>query len=1008
MKRREFIRLGGFLTVSAAAIGMTGCDPVGDSSDTSASALDPTLYPTPTRPMPAAASGAGWSFPQSVASADPKADSIVLWARVIENTAAATDVATTDVAITLTVTAADNSGNLGTNNALSGTAVATVTVPAYADYDGTVRHKLTGLSADTTYYYQFQAGTVLSKVGRFKTAPAASATRDVKFAFVACQDWSTNHWGVFQDIVARDATDNLDFIVHLGDYIYETDNGGVAGQESGHAAIVFPDGTAVPPAKAGDPAPGGNYATTTNDYRHLYKLYRSDARLQAVHERFPIIAVWDDHEFSDDAWQSAETYTNQNNGQVSRRRDANQAWFEFMPADVTFQETNPSFQNIQLYRDFKFGATMHLVMTDERLYKQDHLIPETTLSPLSGQQLGRINSRYLAPEGSMKIAENLKNAASPNLTLLTMLGATQREWWKSKMSSATSTWKVWGNEVSLLRMGLNGTKAVGTLIAMQTLQGTGPTMTASLSDPNVQAIPKAAAGAGAAIGAGATSAVAIPASFAMLTAYSTAYASWLAANPGDTAGAATAGQSAAMTAGTGAGLTAPQAGAALSAIGSKNPTAAEIGICAVTVVAATQMYMTARIAKATASQLAAGATVGAILTDAALGGAATAPALLPALKGANPAGGYILDDTAGTVVVTAYLAARGYAGSGTTAQVTYGAGAFATTGGTATALPTSVLRIRAEVETATTTVVPLATNSAYVNASGMLASLAPFFRKFLINADQWDGYAKERNQLMSYLADNNIDNVVAVTGDIHAFFAGTVHSEFPGEILTTDASGNEVTSSAGTSAVMVDLVTAGVSSTSWYNYLNAAAAALSASLTTLVSQTLTSAQTGLPFNLKLPVLDFSLGKEFSSDAVKLMLADAIRDGAAAAGVPESMLPKSATDIATDIFNAPASASLVLLCQALATMGREVNPWLEHVDSNAQGYSVVTASHPSNSGTLVCKFRHVNAAFYVSAMSTSFAPGVIGADQVFGGGARPVVSREVTATVTAGAADVVIS
>ena len=981
MKRREFIRLGGFLTVSAAAIGLTGCDPVGDNDNTSTSALDPNLYPNPERPMPTAAAGAGWYFPQSVASADPKSDSIILWARLLD-TGAATDqdLATLDASINLKVTAADNSGSLDSTTLLTGTLVANVTVPAYADFDGTVRHKLTGLAADTVYYYQFTAGDTRSYVGRFKTAPAATATRDVKFAFMACQDWSSNHWGVFTDIVNRDATDNLDFIVHLGDYIYETDNNGALSLEGAHGAITFPDGTDIPPERAGAADPAGKYATTTNDYRYLYKLYRSDRRIQRMHERFPMVAVWDDHEFSDDAWQNTETYTNKNLPNVERRRNANQAWFEFMPADVTFQELNPSFQNIQLYRDLKFGETMHLVMTDERLYKQDHLIPETSLSPLSGLELGRINSRYLAPEGSMKIAEAVKDASSPNLNLLTMLGATQRDWWKSTMSGSTSTWKVWGNEVSLLRMGLNGTKAVGTLIALSTISGMRLSMvqagggdntvsgvtTSYPGDGTVTNLPRVAACAGTLItgsGGAIAAATAIQLGFGALQVFAAA---------GDVAGW--------LTLQTGNATLSTNAANALSGT---TPTALQKALCGSAVAACTAAYMTAGTARATAQTAAAGNVVAALLNDPSLN--ASDPVLSAVLTGSSGVSAGV-----STVLVNVWKAGRAVILAAGTQAALYDA-----TSAAFGAPPTMLMAIRAEVEGSTITPPPaLASTSAFVTASGLLPSLFPFFRKFLINADQWDGYGKERKQLMNYLVDNNIENVVAVTGDIHAFFAGTVHADFPGEILTVDAAGNELTSvSSASPAAMVDLVTAGVSSTSWYNYLNVAATALSASLATLVSYTVPAAATGLPFDLKLPVLDFSLGKPFSPTALVTMISDAVRDGAAAAGVPESMLPAVGT-IAAGV---AANTSLQFLCLSLSIMGQEVNPWLKHIDTNAQGYSVVTASHPDNSGELFCEFRHVNAAFYNA--GTSYAPGTVEP--------RAVVSRSEYATVTAGTAAVVI-
>ena len=92
-------------------------------------------------------------------------------------------------------------------------------------------------------------------------------------------------------------------------------------------------------------------------------------------------------------------------------------------------------------------------------------------------------------------------------------------------------------------------------------------------------------------------------------------------------------------------------------------------------------------------------------------------------------------------------------------------------------------------------------DSAFVAASGKKDALSAFFTRFLLNCDQWDGYNSERKALMSHLKTNGIGNVVAITGDIHSFFAGTVNDDF-------DAGG-------GGTPVMVDLVSAGISSDSW-------------------------------------------------------------------------------------------------------------------------------------------------------------------------------------------------
>ena len=99
-----------------------------------------------------------------------------------------------------------------------------------------------------------------------------------------------------------------------------------------------------------------------------------------------MIAIWDDHEFSDDCWQDRQEYsaTDDSTPQTARRRSASQAWFENMPADVQLDLNNPSFQNIQIYRSFVFGDLATLVMTDERLYRSDHIIPETQ----TGSEIG--------------------------------------------------------------------------------------------------------------------------------------------------------------------------------------------------------------------------------------------------------------------------------------------------------------------------------------------------------------------------------------------------------------------------------------------------------------------------------------------------------------------------------------------------------------------------------------------------------------------------------------------
>ncbi|KRB98160.1 alkaline phosphatase [Duganella sp. Root198D2] len=833
MDRRQFIKLGGFITVSAATGGLAGC---GGGSDSPAPA--PGLPP---------ATGANWKFPQSVASGDPRADSIMLWTRVVPTSLddVATVAAKSGVTVRVQVTAADNTASLGGNKALEGATVVDAQIELNADFDNTIRHKVTGLLPNTAYFYQFTAGDVRSNVARFKTAAAADASVDqLKFAYLTCQDWSINHWGALDHIAKNE---KLDFIVHLGDYIYETVGEGFqAGSvEKRHAELKLPDGT----FKNG--ASGAKYATTLADYRYLYKTYRTDTRLQAVHERFAFIAIWDDHEFSDDCWGDTQTYAEGEKHDTPRRRSANQAWFEFMPADVTLDSAATGFQNIKIYRDFKFGKLMQLVMTDERLYRADHVVPEQMANPATGLPLGSIGARYLVAQDLYNGVEAQKMAAATAagadpLSVAGMLGATQRDWWKSTMKASSATWKLWGNEVSLLRMGMNGTDAIATLIALQAVGTLAKTIGDTAIGSTGGNVPVAAAIV-AAMTAGASASVASGAAMAI---------AGVAAGGGDT--------SARLTAAVGAGLTSTQAGVAVLAFGQAENVAKAAGDATAQATAAAQ-----------------GIAIGYIKPD------------IQANKAASP------------IVV----------------------------------------------------------------ASGKAAALAPYFRKFLINCDQWDGYNAERKALMSHLKTNAIGNVVALTGDIHSFFAGTVSDDY-------DAAG-------GGTPVMVDLVSAGASSDSFFTYLRDAAKSLGAELATLVSWPL---QLPVPnvgiVDLDLNLLDYTLGKAApTADTLAASLTVQLRGALGAKGVPEAALDATVDAVLAGLkADATFSSQLVPLAQQLA--GLNSNPHLRHVNTDAQGFTVVTLTP----GSLTAQFKQVN--------------------KLVGGNAPAnVIAKITTAAVTAGQASV---
>ncbi|MFZ6748724.1 alkaline phosphatase D family protein [Undibacterium sp. Ren11W] len=409
MDRRNFIRSAMYFTVASATLGLSAC---GGGETGSAEGT--------------------FSFPLGVASGDPKATSMVFWTRCVGPAAQLSIPLRLDVS----------------TSAKFETVVASVPLSASNLYDFTVRAKVTNLLASTVYYYRFVSGLDSSVVGQSKTAPAASSTpAQLKFAWLTCQDWSVNHWSAMDLLAAEE----IDFMVHLGDYIYETVGASfqTAQAEAAHTRISLPNGLAVPA--------GGTYANSVEDYRTLYRTYRSDPRLQELHRKFPMIAIWDDHEFSDDCWQDHQTYTNENKQETSRRRNANQAWVEYMPidfGDVSFDLNNSSYQNIRIYRDFQFGSLMHLVMTDERLYRDDHAVDEAAIAqalghnPVTGND--SIGARYFVPQTILKQFEGLDTFALQHAP--SILGATQTQWWKDTLKASSAAWKVWGNEVTLNRM----------------------------------------------------------------------------------------------------------------------------------------------------------------------------------------------------------------------------------------------------------------------------------------------------------------------------------------------------------------------------------------------------------------------------------------------------------------------------------------------------------------------------------------------------------------------------
>jgi len=333
-------------------------------------------------------------FPQSVASGDVTQNSCILWTRTLD----------AGIPIVCQVSETQDFSNLVFNE---------VFVPSEAS-DNTVKVKVSNLKPGTKYYYRFVKDKSSSPVGVFKTIE--KNPERIRFAVVSCQDYSNGFYSAWYHI----SREKIDFVVHLGDYIYETLSEPTF-QYAQMRTISLSSGRKV--------------SLELKDYRELYKIYKSDRYLQMAHENFPFYIIWDDHEFAND---SAYTLSPDNgkelwgsDEQKERRLQASQAWYEYLPVDVYFEpkEEDPKKQ-IRIYRRFDFGSLARLLMTDERLYRSPHPCGE-----------GALGQRYLA--------------SCDKVEQTTMLGQEQLDWFLGELKKAQNdgvVWKIHGNEVCMSQM----------------------------------------------------------------------------------------------------------------------------------------------------------------------------------------------------------------------------------------------------------------------------------------------------------------------------------------------------------------------------------------------------------------------------------------------------------------------------------------------------------------------------------------------------------------------------
>ncbi len=378
-------------------------------------------------------------FPQGVASGDPRPDGVILWTRSPAPGAPGVELL----------------AQLG-ETAQFAEPLVEAPVTALAADDFTVRADIDGLRPGQRYYYRFLgADGASSPIGRTMTAPDPDDPRPVHLAFASCQNFEQGYFGAWARMLEEDRKkpeeERIQFVLHLGDFIYERrGRAGRDGQRHVRELPAFPDG---------DGDGESRWADSLADYRHLYRHYLADPQLQAARGRWPFICTWDDHEFSNDCAGAYSTYRGRPRHQPLRRRNASQAWLEYIPARVAMRPENP-----RIHRGLGWGRHVDLLLTDSRSYRSHAPLPSglverlglsTTPAELveicdagAGYNGGQPPARLPFGAGTQP---NPARARAPG----TLLGAGQKAWLKNRLRRSRATWKVWGNALPALSLRLD-------------------------------------------------------------------------------------------------------------------------------------------------------------------------------------------------------------------------------------------------------------------------------------------------------------------------------------------------------------------------------------------------------------------------------------------------------------------------------------------------------------------------------------------------------------------------
>jgi alkaline phosphatase D len=336
-----------------------------------------------------------YSFNHGVASGDPLEDRVILWTRVTPQQAG-------PVEVILEVSENKNFSKVAYSKKLHTSSLSDYTIK----YDFLAKQYC---NSDNGFFYRFRAGNSVSETGRSKTF--SKNIKSAKIAIFSCSNFPAGYFNAYQAAAEKN---DLDLWLHLGDYLYEYPMGGYATENAeklGRAPIPIHE------------------MITLSDYRQRHAQYKLDQGSIALHKHAPLIAVWDDHEFSNDAWKRGAENHSEDGSEgdfYSRRSAAIKAYYEWMP--IREQQNKR-----KIFRDFKIGKLMHLIMLDTRQFGRDKQIqPKDYLSKSGFNQAkfyNDLNSEYRE-----------------------LLGAEQFSWIEDKILNSNAAWTIFGQQVLMTKL----------------------------------------------------------------------------------------------------------------------------------------------------------------------------------------------------------------------------------------------------------------------------------------------------------------------------------------------------------------------------------------------------------------------------------------------------------------------------------------------------------------------------------------------------------------------------